>query len=211
MVFPGQVIMFIGGTASAKGDGNIAVVIAVASAGTILGDIISYAVGRLWAQTLLESRFGPALRVGEAMMEGRARWLIPFYHFYSVTRSVGPAAAGVLRLPLRIWLPMDIFGAVFFNIAWIGAGFVFGTAVLNDDGSLKESPFIRIGLAVIATAWFLVMRGLFERRMREFRAREAAERISTPVTDVGPDPDPATPDSELALREQGQHDSVNSR
>ena len=176
MVFPGQQIIALGGAASAKGEGNVVAMLAFATAGTILGDVISYSAGRWWSQTLFESRFGQTLRIAAAMMEGRARWLIPFYHFYSVTRSVGPAAAGTLRLPLRIWLPLDMLGAIVFNTVWITAGYVFGAVLLREDGTLKESAVIRIGLVVVALAWFLAVRYLFERRMREMRAVAEAVR-----------------------------------
>lgn len=203
MVFPGQQLISLGGAASAKGDaGNVVVMLVFATAGTILGDLISYVAGRWWSERLFASRFGPSLRVAAAMMEGRARWLIPFYHFYSVTRSVGPAAAGALRLPFRVWFPMDAFGAALFNTIWITVGYAFGAALLQDDGTLKESPVVRIGLVVVAMAWFFVVRHLFERRLRQARAEEAL--ASAEVTST-------SPDVELALREQGQHDSINSR
>jgi len=207
MVFPGQQIISLGGAASAKGQaGNVYVMLAFATAGTILGDVISYTVGRRFSTTLYQSRFGPGLRVAAGMMEGRARWLIPFYHFYSVTRSVGPAAAGALRIPVRIWLPLDIFGASLFNTVWIFAGFAFGTALLQEDGTLKESPVIRIGLVVVAMAWFIVARQLFERRLRQVRRAEEEAAAVVPVDGV-----PDGPDTEPALREQGRHDSTGLR
>ena len=199
MVFPGQQIIALGGAASAKGEGSVVAMMVFATAGTILGDIISYAAGRWWSQTLFESRFGQTLRVAAAMMEGRARWLIPFYHFYSVTRSVGPAAAGSLRIPVRIWLPLDMLGATVFNAAWVGVGYVFGAMLLREDGTLKESAIIRIGLVVFAMAWFFAVRYFFERRLREVRAQHAAEAHAL------------AQDAELALPEQGQHDSTTSR
>ena len=203
MVFPGQQIISLGGAASAKGDaGNVVVMLLYATAGTILGDVISYVVGRRWSERLFASRFAQSLRVASSMMEGRARWLIPFYHFYSVTRSVGPAAAGALRVPFRIWFPLDAFGAALFNVIWIAVGYAFGATLLQDNGTLKESPVVRVGLVVVAMAWFFVVRHLFERRLREVRAAEALASTSETST---------SPDVELALREQGQHDSINSR
>ena len=182
IVFPGQQLIALGGAASAQGEGNVFAMLGFATAGTILGDIISYTAGRWWSRRLFESRFGQTLRVAAAMMEGRARWLIPFYHFYSVTRSVGPAAAGTLRLPVRIWLPLDMLGAAVFNTVWVGAGYVFGALLLREDGTLKESAVVRIGLMVLAMAWFFAVRYLFERRMREMpEAPEAPDAPEVPA------------------------------
>ena len=200
MVFPGQQIIALGGAASAKGEGDVVAMLLFATAGTVLGDLISYVAGRWWSAALYASRFGLHLRVAAAMMTGRARWLIPFYHFYSVTRSVGPMAAGALRLPLRVWFPLDVFGAVVFNAVWVVGGYAFGALLLEADGRLNESPIVRIGLAVVAMGWFLVMRQLFERRMRETQAAEARHEALA-----------AVPDNELAPPERGQHDSMTSR
>lgn len=186
MVFPGQQLISLGGAASAKGNGSVVAMLVFATCGTILGDLISYTAGRRFSGALYASRFGTTLRVAASMMEGRARWLIPFYHFYSVTRSVGPAAAGALRIPVGIWLPLDILGAVFFNTVWVFVGFAFGTVLLQENGTLKESPVIRIGFIVLAMAWFFIARQLFERRMREVReaeARSAESRTEAPAVE----------------------------
>jgi hypothetical protein len=63
------------------------------------------------------------------------------------------------------------------NGNWVGSGFVLGTAVLTPEGKLEEHPALRIGLAVLATAWFLVMRVTMQRRIRQIREREAAEDL----------------------------------
>ncbi|RLT40798.1 MAG: hypothetical protein DWI58_10105 [Chloroflexi bacterium] len=185
LIFPGVVIMFIGGAAAARGEGSVALVLAAASLGTIFGDLISYAIGRWWADLLFRTRLGPSLRVGAALMEGRARWLIPFYHFHNVTRTVGPFGAGAVKMPLRTWVPLDFFGAVLANLVWVGGGFILGFTVLTDEGKLEESPVIRIGLIAIALAWFLLMQGIFQKRMREMEATERAAVEADRTTERG--------------------------
>lgn len=179
VIFPGVLMMFLGGAAASQGDANVLLVFVVAAAGTIIGDTISYTAGRWGGDRLQHTRLGPSLRLGAQLMDGRARWLIPFYHLHSVTRAVGPFGSGALRIPLRIWMPLDYAGAVIANSVWIGSGFIFGTAVLDEDGKLNEHPALRIGLALAATAWFLVMREAMERRIRAIREREAREAEET--------------------------------
>ncbi|MEX2375413.1 MAG: DedA family protein [Dehalococcoidia bacterium] len=174
VVFPGLVVMFLGGAVAAHGDASLFSVLAVAIAGTALGDTLSYAAGRWGGERLGRTRFGPWLRMGEEIMRGRARWLIPFYHLHNATRAVGPFGAGALRIPLRTWLPLDYLGAVISNSVWVGAGFVLGTAVLTEDGKLNEHPAVRLGLAAVAAVWFMTMHYLMSRRMREIEARDAA-------------------------------------
>jgi membrane-associated protein len=175
VVVPGVVLIFLAGAYAAEEGQSIPLMLAVAAAGTMLGDTISYAAGRFGSARLGGTRVGPALRYGEAVVRdalerGRLRWLIPFYHLNSVTRAVGPFGAGAVRLPLRIWLPLDYAGAVVANTAWMGAGALLGRAVLTPDGSLEQHPALRIGLFVAAVAWLLFVRREVLRSRRRTRA-----------------------------------------
>ncbi len=175
VVFPGVLMMFLGGAAASQGDASVFVVFLAAVAGTMVGDSLSYAAGRWGGERLSGTRLGGSLRLGAQLMAGRARWLIPFYHLHSVTRAVGPFGSGALRIPLRVWAPLDYLGAVIANAVWVGGGFILGTAVLTEDGKLEQHPAIRLGLAAAATVWFLVMRETMQRRIRSIREREARE------------------------------------
>jgi len=175
VIFPGVLMMFLGGAAASQGDASVWLVFLVAALGTIIGDTISYAAGRFGGERLQNTRLGPSLRLGAQLMDGRTRWLIPFYHLHSVTRAVGPFGSGALRIPLRVWAPLDYLGAVIANAVWVGGGFILGTAVLTEDGKLEQHPAIRLGLAAAATVWFLVMRETMQRRIRSIREREARE------------------------------------
>lgn len=174
VIFPGTVLMFLGGAAASKGATDLWMIFPLAVAGTVIGDLVSYAAGRWGGERLLRTRLGPSLRMGAQMMDGRARWLIPFYHLHSITRAVGPFGAGALRMPFPVWAPLDLLGAVVSNSVWVGTGYVLGTAVLTDEGKLIQHPALRIGLAAIAFAWFLVVQHTYERQMKVLRAKEAA-------------------------------------
>ena len=167
--------MFLGGANAADNWAQILLVWSIAVLGTAIGDTVSYSAGRWGGDRLESTRFGPQLRLGAALIEGRGRLLIPFYHLHNITRAVGPFGAGAVRMPLRVWMPLDYLGAAIANTAWVGAGAIFGTAVLTDEGKLEEHPLLRIGLAVVAAAWFIVVQRAFQRRMEELQ-REAAER-----------------------------------
>lgn len=194
VIFPGVLMMFLGGAAASQGDVSVWVVFVVAALGTVLGDTISYAAGRWGVGRLTGTRLGPSLRLGAQLMSGRARWLIPFYHLHSVTRAVGPVGSGALKIPLRVWIPLDYAGAVIANSVWVGGGFIFGTAVLDEDGKLEQHPALRIGLALAATAWFLIMRETMERRIRVIREREAAEEADLGGAEGDEDDETTTPE-----------------
>lgn len=190
LLFPGVVIMFLGGAAAAQGEGSVTLVLAAATVGTVIGDSVSYAAGRWGARYLYSTRLGPSLRLGAALMEGRARWLIPFYHLHSVTRTVGPFGAGALRMPLRVWVPLDYLGAFLANLVWVGGGFVLGTAVLTDEGKLQQHPLLRIGLVALAVAWALLMSGVYRRRALAGRRAPVTPAVAAPAEG---DPTPPGP------------------
>lgn len=183
-VFPGQILMFLAGAYTGWNPERLLVVYGVAMCGTAVGDTWSYALGRWGGASLEGTRLGPSLRVGRALMTGRARWMIPFYHLHSLTRTVGPFGAGAVKMPLRTWMPLDYLGVVISNAVWVGAGALLGTAVLTEHGTLKQHPALRIGLFVFAMTWFFVMQQLATRRMRELEEREALERSKETETSI---------------------------
>lgn len=175
VVVPGVVVMFLAGAYSAGDPARLGFVFAVSILGTALGDTLSYSLGR-WGSRFVEgTRFAPSLRLGRALISGRTRWLIPFYHLHSVTRTVGPFGSGAVRMPLRVWMPLDYAGAIIANTIWVGGGAIFGTTVLTEDGTLEQHPLLRIGLAVLAMAWFLLVQREVMRRLEETGAFAKSE------------------------------------
>ncbi|HJM74806.1 MAG TPA: DedA family protein [Dehalococcoidia bacterium] len=169
VIFPGVVVMFLAGAYSGEQGASLPLVFIAAVAGTIIGDTVSYGLGR-WASGWMRRRFGTTLRMGEVLISGHARWAIPFYHLHSVTRAVGPAASGALRFPLRIWMPLDYLGAVLANLAWVGAGALLGQAVLTERGTLETHPALRIGLVTLVVAYAVFVQRSMLRRRSELRA-----------------------------------------
>ena len=49
---------------------------------------------------------------------------------------------------------------------------LLGTAVLDEDGTLKQHPALRIGLFVLAMTWFAVMQHLATKRLEQLEARD---------------------------------------
>lgn len=187
VVFPGVVLVFIGGVYAGEGNASVLTVIALATAGTLLGDWLSYMLGRFGGGRLEHTRLGPTMRFGQTLISGRARLLIPFYHLNSVTRAVGPFGAGALRLPLRIWGPLDFIGAVLADSIWVGAGAIFGRTLVTEEGTLSQHPALRVTLYVAAIAWVLVAQREVIRAYTRHREQEAAERPPAALSSDGSD------------------------
>ena len=174
VLVPGVILIFLAGAYATEEGDSLVLILVVSVLGTVMGDSISYVLGRWGGTRMSHTRFGPTLRLGQTLMEGRVKWLIPFYHLNSVTRTVGPFGAGALRMPLHIWMPLDYAGAFIANAVWMGSGAVLGRAVLTDDGTLKQHPALRIALFVAAMAWLVLLQREMERSKRVLRERDAA-------------------------------------
>jgi membrane protein DedA with SNARE-associated domain len=186
LVVPGVLLIFVAGVYAEETGTSLPLMLAVATIGTIIGDTGSYALGRWGGRRLEATRLGGALRMGSVLVNGQARWFIPFYHFNSVTRTLGPFGAGALRMPLRVWLPLDYAGALIANAVWMGAGAILGRAVMNEDGTLNEHPLLRLGLVGAVLFWVFIVR----REIRKSRANQAAavevDVLEVAVAEPGP-------------------------
>lgn len=178
-VFPGQILMFLAGAYTGADYERLLLVYLIAVAGTATGDTGSYALGRWGGHRLEGTRLGASLRLGRVLMSGRARWMIPFYHLHSLTRTVGPFGSGAVQMPLWTWMPLDYLGVLISNAVWVGAGAILGTAVLTEEGTLKQHPALRIGLFVLAMTWFVVMQHLATQRLRALEAEGAVAEANT--------------------------------
>ena len=178
LIYPGVILIFLGGAFAGEQGTPVIWIFVLAILGTILGDTLSYGLGRWGGKRIEGTRFGPQLRIGRAIISGRARWMIPTYHLNSWTRTLGPFGAGALRMPLRVWMPLDYLGAVIANSAWVGAGFLLGQAVLTDEGKLEEHPALRIGLGAGAFLWFVIAQREFAKSYRKAQLEEAASQVT---------------------------------
>lgn len=184
VLVPGVILIFLAGAyASEQGDSLLPILV-VSVVGTIMGDTLSYGLGRWGGGYIRHTRLGPTMRLGEALISGRMRWLIPFYHFNSVTRTVGPFGSGALRMPLRVWIPLDYLGAMIANLVWLGSGAILGRAVLTEDGTLKQHPALRIALFIAALAWLFVLQREMQRSRRKLREEDARAAAITNAASI---------------------------
>ena len=135
--------------------------------GTIIGDTFSYSVGRWGSKFVENTRLAPSVKIGRALVGSKTIWIIPFYHLHNATRAIGPLGAGIVRIPLPIWMPLDYIGAVIANLVWVGSGAIFGTTLLTPDGLLKENLILRIALIVLAVIWFLLLQKIMVDKWQE--------------------------------------------
>ncbi|HEX5368569.1 MAG TPA: DedA family protein [Dehalococcoidia bacterium] len=136
LIVPGALVVLLAGLAAQDGTISVPLAIVAGFAGTVIGDTISYNMGRYgW------SRFGHVKflsdlgdKVREPILR-RGFMFVLFYHFAGYTRVIGPTSAGMLRMPYRRWAPADYLGGFLWICSYLAAGYALGALGFSLDAS----------------------------------------------------------------------------
>jgi undecaprenyl-diphosphatase len=177
-IVPGSVILILGGLSAENGSINLAWVLALGIAGTIVGDTLSYLTGRMgWTRALERGAAAKMIERVREPMEKNSTWLILAYHFAGYSRVVGPTAAGLFRIPYRRWAPLDYVGGTIWVFAFVALGYVVGLFGV-DFGDTKrmvqllELMFLALLVVAIVVAYTRAT------RMVEGGADDVAEPVT---------------------------------
>ena len=201
-IIPGTIVMLFGGVAAENGIISFWPAILLGIAGAIIGDTISYGMGRFGRRRLgPESRLAKwSERMREPLMNNSV-WIVLSYHFAGYSRLIGPAAAGFLRMPFFRWAMLDYAGVTIWVISFMTGGYVLAKVIgleLGDTaGSDRNVQIFEILLfAFFAVALFSVFRAAG--RQRKERPEASAEPPSSDGHDPGPLPAPAPADEAVS-------------
>lgn len=190
-LIPGTLVMLLAGLAANDGLISFWPALLLGICGAIIGDTISYGMGRYgWRWLGPESRM---VRWAENMREpllGHSVWLVLSYHFAGYSRLVGPAAAGFLRMPLRRWMLLDYIGVSVWVATYMTAGFLLGRLfnLTLDDSERNVQIFEVILFVFFIIAIVSVMRAASaqKKRLEEEQQAQPEER-TTPSPPEQPD------------------------
>ncbi len=160
LLVPGAIILILAGLSAQNGSIDFWWVLALGISATIIGDTISYLVGRAgWTTVFDRAGMRKTIDRVRGPMESNRRWIVLAYHFAGYSRVVGPAASGLFGIPYRKWAPLDYAGATLWVLTYVLFGVVLGLFGLdfNDTGRmarLLEMAFT--GLLVVAIVVVLV-------------------------------------------------------
>ena len=176
LIVPGAIIVILAGLSAENGTLSLPVAYVIALTGTVLGDTISYCLGRFgW------SRLGrlPIFRdvnqkVGEPLLKRGATFVL-VYHFAGYTRVVGPTVAGFLKMPFARWAPADYCGAALWLAAYMGLGYGLGALGFTLDTSQSYFRYVEwVLLVFVMVTGYLMLRGA-ERTWSSGKAKEEEE------------------------------------
>ena len=129
-----------------------------AALGAFVGDAVSFQIGRRWGPQLRNHwpfrKYPQLLDRGEVMFRRNGLKSILIARYVGPIRPFVPAIAGMLRMPLRRYIPASLIAAVSWAILFLAPGWVLGEAydaVAAVAGRL--ALVLALLLAVLALAW----------------------------------------------------------
>ena len=176
-VVPSETMVIAGGVLAANGDLELGFLIPAAAAGAIIGDHISYTIGRTVGERITDRIFKGKrkrhLDRAERMLNERGGYLIVIGRFIPGGRTATTFAAGTLEMPLRRFFPWDVLAGTFWALYASLIGF-FGGKAFEDDPTrgILLALGIAFALAALIEAW-----RWWRKRVR---TAEPAEQAATP-------------------------------
>ncbi len=172
---PGSILLILAGLSAENGSIHLWLVLVLAVVATIIGDTISYGIGRLgWTKALERTGMGDTIAKVRVRMESHSTWLILAYHFAGYSRVFGPTAAGLFQIPYRRWAPLDYAGATLWVFAFTGLGVVLGLAGVEFKDTKTVTRIVELLL------FGLLIGGVILVYTRATRAGRAADRNRLP-------------------------------
>ena len=180
---PGESALVAAALYASRHDQSIAVVVAAAATGAIIGDNVGYWIGREFGYRLL-LRYGAAIGLSESKIKlGQYLFLrhggkvVFFGRFVAVLRVLAAVLAGVNRMDWRRFLFANAAGAILWACVVGFAAYAFGRTIL------EVTRPIGIGLIALSAALIIAVVWVVRSHEAEFEAR-AEEALPGPLRPV---------------------------
>ncbi len=145
---------------------NIPLAVLFATAGSLVGALVGYAIGAWGGRPLLD-RYGRYVGIGAEDLDRADRWFdrwgnwaVFLGRMVPLVRTFVSYPAGISRMPIGRFVLFSTLGSLPWNAALIGAGFVVGENYQQIEAAIKPYEYliyaIVIGLvALVIARWQL--------------------------------------------------------
>jgi membrane-associated protein len=126
--------------------------------GSLIGETIGFSIGRFFGPRLRKSRLGQKIgeqnwELADQLVERRGGIAIFISRFLPVLHSVVPAAAGMTKLPYRVFIFWTFLACTVWTSMYVGVGFLARASYDQLSENLKIAAFVGIGILLL----FLVL------------------------------------------------------
>ncbi len=174
LIVPGATLLFFAGALVGTGHLELWPSLLAALSGAFVGDSISYWLGRHFGERLRTywplRRYPGALAKGDAFFAAHGGKSLFFGRFVGPVRGIIPAIAGMMNMPPRPFLLVNLVSAVLWAPAYLVPGMVFGASLaVAASVSLRLGALLLIGLIGVWAGWWTA-RHLIAPRLRRTAA-----------------------------------------
>ena len=175
-IVPGTVVMTAVGILAGSGVMRIDLTFIFAALGAIIGDVVSYALGYIFSDRLLNTwpfnRHPTWLKYGQAYFDRHGGKSVFIGRFIGPLRSIIPVIAGMMRMKQLPFLSANIISGIAWSLVYVTPGMLIGAASteLSAEGATRLFVFILILLVLI---WLVsvVIKWLFAQASYFFQTR----------------------------------------
>ncbi|EEH0140602.1 DedA family protein [Salmonella enterica] len=167
----GETVTLLGGVAAHQGLLKFPLVAAAVALGGMMGDQLLFLLGRCYGGKILRRfpRYHTKIRRAQKMIQRHPYLFVIGTRFMYGFRVVGPLLIGASRLPPKIFLPLNIVGALIWALLFTTLGYLGGEVIapwLHDlDQHLRHGVWLILAIVlVVGVRWWLKRRGKAEAR-----------------------------------------------
>lgn len=145
---PGTVILLFFGFTASQGDISLMWVIIATSIGAVIGDFISYFIGRYGSGFIKENKGFLRIshvEIGKAFFSKHGGKSVLLGRFVSPLRQIIPFIAGAVHMSYRRFIYLNVTGAFLWAICYILLGYYFGA-----NWQIIDKVIARVGIVVTA-------------------------------------------------------------
>ncbi|WP_336219275.1 DedA family protein [Citrobacter amalonaticus] len=161
----GETVTLLGGVAAHQGLLKFLLVVISVALGGMIGDQLLYLLGRQFGGKILRrfSRHQDKIQRAQKMIQRRPYLFVIGTRFMYGFRVIGPLLIGASHLSPKIFLPLNILGALIWALIFTTLGYVGGEVIApwlhNLDQHLKHWIWLILAVVlVIGARWWLKRR-----------------------------------------------------
>lgn len=157
-LFPGILVMFYFGSVISQGYMSLIPCIIVSVLGAVIGDIVSYYLGRYGSKFFKEEHrylSTKNLEIGKAVFDKYGAKSIVLARFIGPIRPVVPIVAGMTRMKFKVFMIWNFLGALLWSVLYLSLGVIVGKNWQIVAGYLSEAGLILAIIIVIFAVYLL--------------------------------------------------------
>lgn len=127
----GETVTLLGGVAAHEGLLRFPLVVLVVALGGMIGDQALYLVGRRFGTRALARFSGKQKQIAraQALIQRHPAWFVIGTRFMYGFRIIGPLLIGASRVPPKLFVPLNILGALVWATLFTTLGYVGGQVI----------------------------------------------------------------------------------